>query len=191
MHADAPRALAWRDFLAVTLVAAIPLLLRVQVPPVYWWDEARVALNALEMMTTANPLVVTYNGEADLWNTKPPLAIWLSALSMRLFGVHELALRLPALLAAMATVLAVFAFTHRVSSSRAIAWVAAMFLLGTGGYVEVHVARTADFDALLIMFVTLATFSLFGRWNFTRASCGAAGARYAWSDPITSVSRGR
>ncbi len=51
--------------------------------------------------------------------------------------------RLPALLAAMATVLTVHVFTWRVSGSRAIAWVAALILLGTGGYVEVHVARTA------------------------------------------------
>ena len=160
MQPEATRGPGLRDMFAVALVAALPLLLRAQIPPVYWWDEARIALNALEMMTTANPLVVTFNGEADLWNTKPPLAVWLSALSMRAFGVNELALRLPALLAAMATVLAVFLFTHRVSQSRATAWLAALALLGTGGYVEVHVARTADFDSLLVLFVTLATFSL-------------------------------
>lgn len=161
MQPDATRPLGVRDIAALLLVAALPLLLWVQAPPVYWWDEARFALNALEMMTTANPLVVTFNGQADLWNTKPPLAIWLSALSMRAFGINELALRLPAVLAAMATVVAVFLFTHRVSHSRAIAWLAALILLGTGGFVEVHVARTADFDSLLLLFVTLASFSLF------------------------------
>ena len=129
-------------------------------PAIYWWDEARLSLNALEMMHPANPLIVTYKGQADLWNTKPPLSIWLSALSMRLFGINELALRLPSALAAIGTTIAVFVFTKRVSNRRT-AYLAALILLGTGGFDEVHVTRTADFDSLLVLFTTLTTFSLF------------------------------
>jgi 4-amino-4-deoxy-L-arabinose transferase-like glycosyltransferase len=143
----------------VVIVAAIVIFYRLGDPAIYWWDEARVAINSLEMMRHPG-LVVTYNGAADLWNTKPPLAIWLNALSMRLFGVNEWALRLPSALAAIGTVVATFRFAERISDRRA-GILAALMLLGMGGYVEVHVARTADFDALLVLFSTLATFSLF------------------------------
>jgi 4-amino-4-deoxy-L-arabinose transferase-like glycosyltransferase len=149
------------EIAAVIAIAALVLFYRVHVPPILLWDEARVAVNSLEMMTASNPLIVTFNSQADLWNTKPPLAIWLNALSMRAFGMNELALRLPALVAAVATVVAVYLFIRRISKSRATALLAALILLGTGGYVEVHVARTADFDSLLVLFVTLATFRLF------------------------------
>jgi 4-amino-4-deoxy-L-arabinose transferase-like glycosyltransferase len=151
----------WSEIAAVAAIAALPLFFRVHIPPVYSWDEARVAINALEMMHTAHPFIVTFHGEADLWNPKPPLAIWLTALSMRLFGVSELALRLPAVLAAVGTVLAVYLFTRRVSASRPTSLLAVLILLGTGGYYQIHVARTADYDSLLVLFTTLATFRFF------------------------------
>jgi len=134
---------------------------------VYWWDEARVALNSLEMMHSSNPLIVTFNGQADLWNSKPPLAVWLNALSMKLFGVNEWALRLPAALAGVGTALAVFRFSERVADGRT-AFLASLILLGTGGYVEVHVTRTADYDSLLVLFTTLATFSLYFAFDSKR-----------------------
>ena len=111
-------------------------------------------------MHSSNPLIVTYNGQADLWNCKPPLAIWLNALSMRLFGVSEFAVRLPSALAALGTTFAVFRFTKRTSDRRT-AILAALILIGMAGYVEVHVARSADYDSLLVLFTTLTTFSLY------------------------------
>lgn len=150
----------WVLAVAVAAVASLVSFYRLGEPAVYWWDEARVALNSLEMMHSANPLVVTYNGQADLWNTEPPLAIWLNALSMRVFGVNELALRLPAALASVATILAVFEFTRRIAD-RSTALLASLILLGIGGYIEIHVTRTAEFDSLLVLFSTLTTFSLY------------------------------
>jgi len=157
----------WAALVAVGMIAAIVALYRLGDAAIYWWDEARVALNSLEMMRAANPLIVTFNGQADLWNSKPPLAIWLNALSMRLFGVNEFALRVPSALAAIATTLAVFRFTQRVSDTKT-AVLSALILLGIGGYVEVHVTRTADYDSLLVLFTTLTTFSLFAAFDSKR-----------------------
>src|SRR6185295_17365300 len=98
----------------VALLAAAVIFYRLGQHPVYWWDEARVALNSLEMLNHPG-LVVRYDGAPELWNTKPPLAIWLNALSLTLFGVNEWALRLPAALAGIGTVLAVYNFTNRLS----------------------------------------------------------------------------
>ena len=155
----------------VGAIASVVLFFNVAAPPVSMTDEARVAVNALEMMSSSNPLIVTYGGDPDLWNLKPPLAVWLSALSMKLLGVNEFALRFPHVLAAVATVVAVFAFTRRISKSSGAGTVAAAALLGTTGYVETHVARTADYDSLLVLFLTLTSSSFFARRNSRLRTC--------------------
>lgn len=151
----------WAAFGAVLAIAAFTLFYKLSTPAIYWADEARIAINAVEMMHSRNPLIVTFHGRPDLWNTKPPLATWLSALSMRAFGMNELALRLPAALASLATVVSVFFFTRRISRSAATGALASLALLGTGGFVEIHVSRTADFDSLLVLFTALTSFFLF------------------------------
>ena len=153
-----------RDWIALGVIAAAVLLTLVvglAQLPVQIWDEARLAINAIEITNRGVLLVPTFHGELDLWNPKPPLATWLSALSMRLFGINELALRLPSLAAAIATTFLVYGFTLRATASRATGVLAALFLLGTGGYAEVHVARTADADSLLVFFLTATAFALF------------------------------
>lgn len=82
------------------------------------WDERFHALVAKNLM--AHPLKPTlYEDallpydyrqwpEAHVWLHKPPLAMWLMALSMRCLGVGELALRLPSLLLSTAAVFATY-----------------------------------------------------------------------------------
>lgn len=174
--------LAWG---AVVLAAAVSLLFALGRAPVDIWDEARVAINALEMMHAANPLVVTFHGQPDLLNPKPPLAPWLAALSMRVGGINEVALRLPSAAAAVLTTFIVFGFARSVSRRRSVGVLAALILLGTGGYVGVHVARTADPDSLLVLFVTIATFALWevadqpatdrSKWLYVAAAALACG----------------
>lgn len=152
----------WRKIIPHLWIAAIAstvIFYRLGSHPIYWWDEARVALNSLEMLRHPS-VIVRYAGEPDLWNTKPALAIWLNAFSMWAFGINEWAIRLPATLAAIGTTVAVYHYTRRVSDNFT-GLLAALILLGTGGFVEVHVARSADYDSLLVFFSTLATFSLF------------------------------
>lgn len=149
----------WHGLAAIVAISAVVLFYKLGTPAVYWWDEARVAVNSLEMMR--NPgLVVTFRGEPDLWNTKPPLVIWLNALSMALFGVNEWALRLPSALASLGATVAVFLFTRRIADERT-GFLAALALLGIGGFVNVHVSRTADFDSFLMLFLTLTAFSVY------------------------------
>jgi 4-amino-4-deoxy-L-arabinose transferase-like glycosyltransferase len=74
------------------------------------WDESRMAINALEMYESRHYWVTTFEHQPDLWNTKPPLMIWLQVLSLHIFGVHDWVLRIPAALAATATFTAIFHF---------------------------------------------------------------------------------
>ncbi|CAN5220042.1 hypothetical protein BH09BAC1_BH09BAC1_13820 [soil metagenome] len=149
------------SYLLIGLVIALPLFLFLGQLPIRVYDESRLAFNALEMAESSNWLVTTCNHEPDLWNTKPPLMIWLQALGIKLLGLTEWALRLPSALAALATCFLLFFFSRRALGAPAIGIVAALILVGTKGYVTEHGTRTGDYDALLILFTTLACFSWF------------------------------
>jgi hypothetical protein len=71
--------------------------------PIVLWDESRLAVNALEMHLRGLSLVTTYEFSPDLWNTKPPLLIWLMQPGMAAFGPSEWTVRLPSLAAVTPT----------------------------------------------------------------------------------------
>ncbi|WP_190242768.1 ArnT family glycosyltransferase [Hymenobacter lapidiphilus] len=113
-------------------------------------------------------------GRADLWNSKPPLWTWLLAGSIRLLGPTELGLRLPAALAALATVGVVYATATHWLRSRLAGLLAGLVLLTSPGYVTFHVARTADFDSLLTLTTTVGVVSWLAYLRTGRA-------RWAWA----------
>jgi len=129
--------------------------------PIVLWDESRLTVNALEMYLRGASLITTYDFLPDLWNTKPPLMIWLMNLSLWLFGPSEWSLRLPSTLAAIGTLCIVFDFTRKASRSAGTAALAAGLLATSIGFFAEHGARTADYDALLCFFVALYLHQLF------------------------------
>lgn len=140
---------------AVLLVlCALFMFVDPRTPPIIIWDESRLAVNALEMHERGWSLVTTYGFVPDLWNTKPPLMIWLMNASIGIFGVSEFALRLPAMLAALGTLIVVFAFVRRVTHSLSTAALAVVLLSASAGFYGEHGARTADYDSLLCFFTT-------------------------------------
>jgi 4-amino-4-deoxy-L-arabinose transferase-like glycosyltransferase len=80
-----------------------PIFLHLGSLPIRIWDESRLAINAYEMNKDGDFLVTHFSGMPDMWNTKPPLMIWLQVFFIKLFGVGELALRLPSAIAAFLT----------------------------------------------------------------------------------------
>ena len=143
------------------LVAALFLFVDPIVPPVALADESRNANNAIDMHLGGFSLITTYDFRPDLWNTKPPLLIWLMSATMALFGPSEWALRLPSALAAMGTLWMVLLLVRRVTGSTGTALLAASLLLLSPGFFGEHGARTGDYDALLTLFVTAALVLLF------------------------------
>ena len=169
--------------LAVIATFAILLLFTGKTIPVVIWDEGRIIVNAMEMRQTGLSLITTYNFDPDLWNTKPPLLIWLMTGSMALFGPTEFALRLPSLLSSLGTVLLVMLFLRRITRSVAIATFGGLSLAISGGFFGEHGARTGDYDALLCFFTTAYLMLLFFalhrqsppfRWILLAALFGAA-----------------
>lgn len=146
----------------ILIAVSFPLLFwRLGDLPLVLWDEARLANNALEMSRGGLDIVTTYAGRPDLWNTKPPLLIWLMAAAFSVLGPSEFALRLPSAIAALVTVIVLGGACRRFSSNRWVGIGAGAMLLTTAGYVATHVARTGDYDALLTCFLTIVVVGSF------------------------------
>src|SRR5690606_10244120 len=90
----------------VALIAAILFIPFGGQVPLFDWDEINFAESAREMLVTGNISQVTINYE-PFWE-KPPLFIWLQALSMKVFGINEFAARLPNTLAGIVTLCLLF-----------------------------------------------------------------------------------
>lgn len=120
------------------------------------WDEGRLMANALEMYKNHNYLITMFDGEPDLWNTKPPLLIWLQVLSFHLFGISESSFRLPSALAGFLTILILFLFIYKNQKEKSLALLSAIILSSAQGYLIYHAVRSGDYDSLLTLFTTLA-----------------------------------
>ncbi len=147
--------------LAVLLVAAFNLTFRLDREMVQVWDESLYATSALEMVESGQWAVTTFQGEVDYYNSKPPLNVWLIALSFKAFGVSIASLRLPSALAAWLTVLAVLLWCRAAIGDR-VAWLAALILSTTYGFLYTHAGRTGNADAPLTLVVTLAFITTWG-----------------------------
>lgn len=128
-------------------------------PVLHVWDEARLAVNAAEMLRSGDWLVARYDGQPDLWNTKPPLLIWLQAASLHVLGYSMWAFRLPSMLAALATAWLLYRFGRYTLGSRFVGSFAALILASSPGFNGTHVARFGDYDALLCLALTAAALS--------------------------------
>lgn len=75
-------------------------LICIFVVPLTDTTEARYAEIARKMLETGNWVTPQHDYGVPFW-AKPPLSTWLSAISMKLFGVNEFGARLPSLLLAL------------------------------------------------------------------------------------------
>lgn len=148
-------------FLLVILISALPLFGHLEELPLQRWDESRLALAAYEMLQHKNWFVTTFMWQADLIAMKPPLQIWLIAASIKIFGANELAVRLPAALAALATCLYLYWFLAAKLQKPLAGIIAPAILVVSAAYVRIHGVRTGDYDGLLTLFTTIFLFNYY------------------------------
>ena len=142
------------------IMALLALFTDLGGPTLRQWDEARLAVNALEMVQSGNWLVTTFSFEPDLWNTKPPLMIWLQASLIRLLGPTEWAVRLPAALAALGTICLVYQLMAKFLRRPLGGLLAGTVLLSALGFLGEHHGHTGDYDALLTLAHTITAMSV-------------------------------
>lgn len=148
-------------FLVVAAISFFVFFYRLDAFPLRMWDEARNGVNALEMLRGGGLIVTRFNGAPEMWNTKPPLFIWLAASFFRILGPGELALRLPSALSAAAVVVLMYWFGRIVLKDRWVGFIGALIILSSMGFPDTHIGRTGDYDALLTFFVFAGSASFF------------------------------
>lgn len=143
------------------VLISIPIFGHLDTLPIRAWDEARLAVNAYEMLHNHNYVVTFAKGEPDMWNTKPPLMIWAQVTCMKLLGVSELSVRLPSAMAAFLTCLFLLIFALRYLKNFWFGFAAVLVLVTAEGFIGLHASRSGDYDAMLALFSTLAGLSFF------------------------------
>ncbi len=146
-------------FICVLIIAALNIFFNISGRAVQDWDEARHGVSACEIVKNGSWIKTTYEGSTDYWNLKPPLGLWLIAVSYKIFGFNTFALRFPSALSAF---LCVF-FLMRLAASRCnkITAIFSGLILSTAfAFIQAHSARNGDFDAQLALVLLLAVFFL-------------------------------
>lgn len=92
-------------------------------------SEARYGEIARKMLETGNWVTLLHDYGVPFW-AKPPLSTWLSAVSMKLFGVNEFAVRLPGLLLSIGVLWLIWDLAKKHSGS-IVAMLATLVLAGT------------------------------------------------------------
>lgn len=147
---------AWPYFLIVLIVLAV-FILPLAGRPLLTPDETRYAEIPREMILSGNYVSPRLNGVR--YFEKPAFAYWAFAASFRLFGMNRFALRLPCMLAMLATAWIVFMLTgHFYRDLRLRLLAALVFATMPLVYVLSTVAVT---DMFLTLFVTGASVAFF------------------------------
>lgn len=142
-------------------LAAFNLAFRLGSEVVSEWDESMYAISAWEMGQTGNVVATTFLGALDYYNSKPPLNVWLIALSFKAFGINLVSLRLVSVVSAWLTVAVLQLWTRRAFGA-VVALCAGLVLATTFGFIYVHSGRTAETDALFTLLILLTVVALWG-----------------------------
>ncbi|OYU96073.1 MAG: hypothetical protein CFE21_06585 [Bacteroidetes bacterium B1(2017)] len=145
-----------KSWILVLVTGFFAFLFHVQNPVVREWDEATYGINAYEMSQSNNPIVVTFNHQSDVYNSKPPFGVWLMSLSTKIFGVNTFSLRFPSALLAYLFSCFLFYFIYKEFKNLEWALFASLILIGSIGFTGWHEARSGDFDAMVAVFMALA-----------------------------------
>jgi len=136
------------------------LFLKLGTAHIRLWDEGWFSVHAVEMWKNNSWFVSYFDGQPSITSSKPPLQTWIQKLFISVFGISELALRLPSAIAAAITSFLVF-FTVKKQGGDLWALTAAMILLTSIGFVGFHTARGAEADSLLTLTLMLQAVSVF------------------------------
>jgi len=131
--------------------------------PLKKFDESRLAISAVEMLHNKNYIVTFFEGKPDMWSTKPPLLIWLQMVSIKFFGINEVATRLPSALAATAICFFLYHIVIKEFNSILLATISVLILISNSGFVNMHGARSGDYDTLLTLFLFVNAYSFY-KW---------------------------
>ena len=143
----------------VLVLAAWNLGYRLDRTVVQTWDESLYGTSAAELLASGDWVVTTFHGQVDYYNAKPPLNVWLIALSFATFGINLVSLRLVSVLSAWLTILVV-QWWCRCAIGASAALAASLVLSTLFAFFFLHAGRSGNPDAMFTLFITLTAFAL-------------------------------
>lgn len=161
-----------RAGLLLVIVSLIVLLPGIRTASLFERDEAAYAQMSREILESGQWIVPPYLGEP--WMGKPPLALWLTAISFRVFGVGEWQARAVSVAATVACVLLVARWAAGLYGRRAGLVAGLMFI--TGGLVACT-GRLLLTDSLLLLFLLMAVLA---HWRMASEAVTHARAAAYW-----------
>ena len=135
------------------------------------WDEINFAESAREMVLTGDYFRPQIDFE-PFWE-KPPLFIWMQAVSMQLFGISEYAARFPNAVCGLITLLLVYDIGRKLHD-RFFGWLWALAFLGS---ILPHLYfRSGIIDPWFNLFIFVGIYGFINfRWQFF-----AQNAKFSW-----------
>lgn len=167
----------WLPVILFAAAAYFPLFLHLGTQPLKNFDESLFALRAYRIAHYGQYLnnFIEFPDGPSATNTKPALFSLIQAISFKIFGYNELALRLPVALSVVALLWLILRFSRKETGSYAWGLFAGLVLITSQGFIRVHVSRTGDHDAPLAVFGWIALTCLFRYFQTERKE-----ARYLW-----------
>lgn len=124
------------------------------------WDEINFAESAREMILTGDYFRVQINFD-PFWE-KPPLFLWLQALSMKIFGINEFAARFPNALVGIATIILVYSIGKKYfSPSFGLLWAFGFI----GSFLPHFYFKSGIIDPLFNIFIFSSIYFLYKSYN--------------------------
>ena len=124
--------------------------------PLFDLDEGAFSEATREMLKSGDYITTYLNGELRF--DKPIFIYWWQALSVKLFGLNEFAVRLPSAIAGTLWIVATFWFTKKFSDEKR-AFIATFAMVAALQITIITKAAIAD--ALLNLFIALSMFALY------------------------------
>lgn len=120
------------------------------------WDEVNFAECAREMLVSGNYMRVQIDFQ-PFWE-KPPVFIWMQAISMKLFGVGEFAARFPNAVMGIVTLCTLFHVGKKVVGERMGWW---WVLLYAGSWLPAFYFKSAIIDPTFNYFIFMAFYQVY------------------------------
>lgn len=144
----------WVPLLALVFISAFLIFINLGANHLLPWDEAIYAKIAKNMVESGNHISQTWKFSIP-WFEKPPLYMWFVAGCMRLFGMHEWAIRIPTALFGLGTILLVY-FAGKRFFSKLVGFFSAFVLLTTTHFL--YYSRISMLDVATTFFISAALF---------------------------------
>ena len=145
-----------KNFFYIALILLLSIMLRGLFIPIMEIDAAQYASISMEMLMRYDFLHI-YDQNQDYLD-KPPMLFWLSALSLKIFGINSFAYKLPSLLISLGGVYGLFQLSKRLYNDQ-IARTSALVYMSSLSFILMN--NDIRTDNILTGFIILSVWQLY------------------------------